>query len=102
VVGVKPRKREAVIVEVKLHDFRRALLQTEDRLFVGDYVYVAFPTPYAQVVLESHLDELDETGIGLLGLDGGVKELLPPLRSIYVNPERRSSLFEIVLGRGRR
>ncbi len=101
VVGVKLRSKDVLVVEAKLKDYRRALDQASNRLFVADLVYVAFPAPYAGGVMGNHLDELGEVGIGLLGVDGRVRELLPAARSAVVSPERKTELVDAVLGRRR-
>jgi hypothetical protein len=100
VVGVKPRRRQVVVVEVKVRDFPKALRQAGYRQFVADLVYVGFPQPFARRVLRNHAPDLKATGLGLLGVGDRVHELFPPRLSTHVDPQRRDQLLEMVLEAG--
>lgn len=99
VVGVKARKREAVVVEAKLDHYRRTLEQASVRLFVADFVYLSFPDDYARSVYDRRLDDLKALGLGLLGIDSRVHEYVSPDRSGYLDPERRADLIAVVVGK---
>jgi len=96
VVGVNSRRNQAVVVEAKLGHYRRTVDQASHRQFVADFVYVSFPLAYAKGVARSHIHELEDLGIGLLGVDGRAYELLLPHQSKHVNPDRRVELINMV------
>jgi hypothetical protein len=96
VVGVKVRLGEVAVVEAKVDGFRRAMEQALNRLFVADLVYLSFPDPYARRALREYTSEVTTAGIGLLGVDGRVRELVPARPSPLVNPERRAELIGMV------
>jgi len=96
VVGVKPRRNQAVVVEAKLDHYRRTFDQASHRQFVADFVYVSFPLTYAHGVAGARIHELEDLGIGLLGVDGRAYELLLPRQSKHVNPDRRLELINMV------
>ncbi len=96
IVGVKPRKEEVTVVEVKVKDFRRALDQAKSRQFVADFVYVGFPLPYAKRVFRDRALDLEPDGVGLLGLRNRVHELVVPRPSKIVDPQRRKRLLKMV------
>lgn len=96
VVGVKPKKGIAVAVEAKLNHYSRALEQASLRLLISDFVYVSFPEEYAKLVYRTRKATLECAGIGLISVNGYARELILPKKSIYVNPDRRSTLIDMV------
>ena len=97
VVGFRLHVPRVVVVEAKLDHYSRALEQASVRLFVADFVYVAFPYKYAERVFGRHHGELGELGVGLRGVDGQSHELISPRPSAHVDGARRSELIEMAL-----
>jgi hypothetical protein len=102
VVGIKPRRKEAAVIEAKLDHFHRAYDQAALRLFVADYVYVSFPLSYATAVMHAHSRQFRADGIGLLGLNrAGVRQLIAPRLSQCVSAVRRGTLIDVMRGSAR-
>lgn len=98
VVGVKPRKREVVTVEAKVSNYSSVLVQATRNLSISDYVYVSFPQTYGVYILEKYGRYLYGMGIGIIGVNGRSKELLPARQSTYVDLERKNMLMQMALG----
>lgn len=55
-----------VAVELKLNDWKKALIQAKNYQLGAEYVYIAFPLKKSYLVLRKAKDELLREGIGLL------------------------------------
>ncbi len=79
---------EAVAIELKLKDWRRALDQALIYQLCADLVSLALPS---QVCSRVDKDQLRRHGIGLLAVsaDGGCTELLPAVHSSFVKASYR-------------
>jgi len=75
VFAVEKNFSHIISVEVKMKWFRKAVEQALVRLYFSDYVYLAFPERYAQYVLKKYIDVINELNLGILAIDGCVKEL---------------------------
>ncbi len=97
VIGYKKKKNEVRSVEVKLNKFGRAFEQGLMRMYFSDYVDLAFPEKYAYYVIESYGDQLDEYGIGLLSINGTIKQLKKPKKSKFLKHNIKKTIIEIML-----
>jgi hypothetical protein len=91
VVGI--RKNEVCAIEIKIHDWRRAIEQAFLNLRIADYSYVALPEMCC-IRLNSRLaNEAHGTGIGLIRVDGYAKEVIKPEPSNRVQPLLREKFL---------
>ena len=97
IVGIKPRKREVITVEAKLFNYSSVLVQATRNLVLSDFVYISFPQSYAVYVMEKYGSYLSNLGIGIIGVNGRSREILPAFRSVYVDQERKRMLMDMVL-----
>ena len=81
VLGYNKQKQELVSVEVKISGFSKILRQVDLRMLFSDYVYVAFPEKYAIYLSKYKRSLLISKGIGLLAVNGYVRELIKPRKS---------------------
>lgn len=98
VVGVKPRKGEVITIEAKLFNYASVLVQATRNLAISDFVYISFPQDYAIYVMEKYGRHLSDMGIGIIGVNGKSKELVPAIQSTHVDFERKKMLIDMVLG----
>ena len=83
-----------VAVELKLHDWRRALEQALVYQLCADYVFIAVPAATAERV---NLDELRVHGIGLLSVSGRkCVETLAAVPSHVLNANYKSAYTALV------
>lgn len=76
IVGIR---RDAICtIEIKIHDWRRAIEQAFLNLRVTDYSYVALPEMCWIKLNRQLTDEAQGTGIGLISVDGYAKEVIRP------------------------
>jgi hypothetical protein len=61
--------RTVIAVELKLRDWKKALIQARNYQLGAEYVYVAFPLEKSYYVLKKVKSELEREGIGLLGVN---------------------------------
>ena len=73
-----------IAVELKLSDWKKALIQAQNYLLGSDYVYIAFPDTKKDLLLKKAATQLKNKGIGLLLIHlqtGQVQEYIKPTRS---------------------
>ena len=95
IIGVKPRKNEVISVEAKLSNYSSVLTQATRNLIISDFVYISFPLEFAFYVKKMYGQELSNLGIGIIGVNGKVKELLHARRSEYVDLDRKAVLIKM-------
>jgi hypothetical protein len=69
-----------IAVELKLHEWKKAILQAKNYQLGADLVYIAIPLLKAPILLRKKQHILQIEGIGLLTINeqtGKVKELIP-------------------------
>jgi len=96
IIGIKTTSEEIVSVEVKMKKLRRTIEQASYRLLFSDFVYLAFPYRYASYVAKTHSNLLKNYGFGLMGIDGGVKIFLTPLRSTMISEDFKTYLINLI------
>lgn len=67
IVGIK--KNVVVAVELKLNDWRKAIIQAKNYQLGSDYVYIAFPLKNIYNVIRKTEYKLKNEGIGLLAIN---------------------------------
>jgi hypothetical protein len=97
VVGV--RGDEVCAIEIKIHDWRRAIEQAFLNLRVADYSYVALPEMCCVRMNGKLTDEVYGTGIGLISVDGYAKEVVEAVASNRLQPLlRKKFLAQLSVG----
>jgi hypothetical protein len=89
-------------VEVKIHNWKRALLQARAYLLCADYVYIALPSSLAQKVADR---DTDNYSIGLLAVEAfgdsplywDVSIVIPATKSVLKRDEYMDRLRGAVL-----
>ena len=93
---VAKRKSQIVAIELKLHDWARALQQAYLNLHVSDYSYIALPESLCQHLSPKIYPLAAENGIGLMSVDGMAKEIMTGRHSTMIIPHlRRTFLGQI-------
>jgi len=81
-VGFKDGK--VISVELKLRDYKKAIIQAKNYQLGSDYAYIACPLARSYNILKKAKHKLEENGIGLLVVNEKstkVKEVLKPKKS---------------------
>jgi hypothetical protein len=76
-----------VAVELKLANWKKALIQAQNYQFGADFVYMVFPSSKCSLVLEKTTKKLQQKGIGLLSVDEQTEEvtvLVPAKQSVFL------------------
>jgi hypothetical protein len=92
VVCVSPDMKQLITIEVKVKDWCSGYRQALHHRILAESSYLAISAEYSHRVL-SHIDLFKNAGIGILEIDGIVRELLKPMFSKDVFP----SYKELVL-----
>ncbi len=82
IVAIK--KDETVAIELKLKNWKKALVQARNYKFGSDYVYIAFPLMKSYNVLKKAENVLRKEGIGFLTINEetqNIKEIVKPKKS---------------------
>lgn len=58
-----------VAIELKLSNWKKALVQAKNYQLAAEFVYLAFPLKKTKLVLKKASDQLNQEGIGLLSVD---------------------------------
>nr|MDO8099323.1 hypothetical protein [Candidatus Njordarchaeota archaeon] len=96
---IAKRKNNLVSVELKLRDWRKAILQAYLNLRVSDYSLIALPEQVLNRVTEAVRSEVRHYGIGLLSVNGVVMRVVKPIHSTRIQPNlRRVFLKNLVRG----
>lgn len=74
IVAFTPNK-QVISVELKLSDWKKAIIQAKNYQLASDYVYIAFPLKKINLVLKKAEHILTKEGIGLLGIDEQTKKV---------------------------
>jgi hypothetical protein len=76
-----------IAIELKLADWKKALIQAQNYQLATDLVYMAFPSSKCELVLKRAKSQLQKKGIGLLSVDEKtqqVKNVLAAKRSGFM------------------
>jgi hypothetical protein len=90
---VAKRQNELVSIELKLHDWKRAISQACLNLRVSNFSYVALPEPVWDRIDTRIYSAAIEHGIGLLSVDGVTRQVMRPKRSQKIQPELRKGFL---------
>lgn len=63
------KNKDIVAIELKLADWKKALIQAQNYQLAVDFVYIAFPSLKSDLVLKKAKEKLTQKGIGLLSVD---------------------------------
>lgn len=78
-----------IAIEVKLRDWRTALTQAKLYQLGVQHVYVAMPGGIARRMEQRHFKD---ASVGVMAVDDGIEELLPPRRSAKYRKAYRDML----------
>ncbi|MBU7047753.1 MAG: hypothetical protein HXS54_15060 [Theionarchaea archaeon] len=93
IICVSTDLRELTAIEVKVKDWRTGYRQAVHHKIFAENSYLAVSARYAHRVL-GHIDLFENAGIGILEIDGNVKELVKPRFSKDIFPSYRRLIFE--------
>lgn len=85
--------------ELKLRNWRRALDQATHYLLAADFVYLALPKPVAIRAVEKARPRLEYLGVGVLGVDGLVEEIVKPQPSGQLLRSYKHQTMKLLSGR---
>ena len=91
---IAKKGKKVVSVELKLHDWNRAIQQAYLNLHVSNYSFVALPEEIWSKV-DPRLHYLASTnGIGLISVDGSAKLIMRARPSQIIHPKLRSAFLK--------
>lgn len=64
-----------IAIELKLSDWKKALVQAQNYQLAADLVYIAFPLEKCELVIKRAKERLERKGIGLLAVDEKTKQV---------------------------
>jgi hypothetical protein len=88
------RRRELRTIEMKVHDWKRAIEQAYLNLRVADYSYIALPEPVWVRASPYIKNEAYTSGIGVIGVDGVARQVIKPARSSRIQTHLRQRFVE--------
>jgi len=94
---VGKRRDEICAVEIKIHDWKRAIEQACLNLRIADYSYVALPESTWARLNKRLYKDVQETGLGVISVDGFAKEVIEPAPSDRVQPLLREKFLTRLL-----
>lgn len=91
---VAKRRNQVVTVELKLHDWKRAISQAYLNQRVSDYSFVALPEPLWNRIDRKIYSVSVAYGIGLLSVDGVAQQIMRAEHSKRIQPHLRKSFLK--------
>ena len=91
---VAKRRNQIVTVELKLHDWKRAISQAYLNQRVSDYSFVALPEPLWNRIDRKIYSVSVAYGIGLLSVDGVARQIMRAEHSKRIQPHLRKSFLK--------
>ena len=91
---VAKRRQEIITVELKLRAWRRAIQQACLNLRVSDYAYIALPEDLLSKMDRRLYYDAYINGIGILSVNGIVKQIIPPEKSKKIQSNLRRSFLK--------
>ena len=91
---VAKRRNQIVTVELKLHDWKRAISQAYLNQRVSDYSFVALPEPLWNRIDRKIYSVSVAYGIGLLSVDGVAQQIMRAEHSKRIQPHLRKSFLK--------
>lgn len=86
---IAKRRNNIVAVELKVQKWRRAIQQAYMDLRVSNYAFVALPEMTYERIDREIFHEAHNYGIGLLSVNGDVKQIMRPAPSNNIQPKLR-------------
>jgi hypothetical protein len=80
------KNHDILAIELKLADWKKALIQAQNYQLATDFVYLAFPSSKSKLVLKKAKNTLENKGIGLLSIDEQTKhvnEMVAAKKSVF-------------------
>lgn len=93
IVCVSPDLKELTTVEVKVKDWSSGYRQAVHHRIFAENSYLAISSKYSHRVLK-HIDQFEDAGIGILEVDGNVKEVLPSRLSTDIFPSYKNLVLQ--------
>ena len=69
------KNNTSIAIELKLSDWKKALIQAQNYQLATDFVYLAFPLSKCELVLKRAKKKLQQKGIGLLSINEETKNV---------------------------
>jgi len=69
------KNNDVIAVELKLADWKKAVVQAQNYQLAADFVYIAFPLAKCSLVLKRAKEKLNNKGIGLIGVDEHTQQI---------------------------
>ncbi|HMA83361.1 MAG TPA: hypothetical protein VKP59_03940 [Candidatus Thermoplasmatota archaeon] len=69
------KDKTSIAIELKLADWKKALIQAQNYQLATDFVYLAFPFSKCELVLKRAKNKLQQKGIGLLSVNEVTKQV---------------------------
>ncbi len=63
------KNKDIIAIELKLADWKKALIQAQNYQLAVDFTYIAFPYKKSELVLKRSKEKLIQKGIGLLSVN---------------------------------
>lgn len=82
------KNNDIIALELKLANWKKAVVQAQNYQLAADFVYVVFPVSKCDLVLKRVNKTLEEKGIGLISVDERTKQV-----RIVINAKRSAFLF---------
>jgi hypothetical protein len=79
------KNNDIIAIELKLANWKKALVQAQNYQLAVDLVYLAFPSSKCDLVLKKAKTKLNNRGIGLISVDEKTKqvnEVVPAKKSV--------------------
>lgn len=95
IICVSPNMEELTAVEVKVRDWSTGYRQAVHHKIFAENSYLAISAEYSHRVMK-YIGLFEHGGIGILEIDGKVKELLPPRSSTEIFPSYKNSILGIL------
>lgn len=86
---IAKRRNSIIAVELKVQKWRRAIQQAYMDLRVSNYAFVALPETKWERVDRKIFREAYNCGIGLLSVNGDVRQIMPPAPRNMIQPKLR-------------
>jgi hypothetical protein len=80
------KNNDIIAIELKLADWKKALIQAQNYQLAVDFAYIAFPNKKSELVLKRSKEKLIQKGIGLLSVDEQTEQvdvLIPAKKSSF-------------------
>lgn len=80
------KNNDIIAIELKLTDWKKAIVQAQNYQLAADLVYIVFPSSKCDLVIKRAKKKLMSKGIGLISVDehiGHVEVVIPAKKSMF-------------------